>query len=241
MPWWGPAPGWELAFLLRTAAIRRLTVILVGDAASWVPEARVPRIPCTMDEFEARASAAAGVLVRKQDPNYRRAQALCELRPLMADMYPEQAARFPWWGYGDWDCVWGDWDSYLTDERLSQYDMISSCSYTVNGPFSLFRQEFARLYRKRLDIVQSPSAGNHLDECGMQEIVAEEAEAGRIRCLYPVDLDSSDRNETWPRCRLQGNKLYRLDRNGKDGGEILNFHFPASGRWPVEAQCHTGS
>jgi hypothetical protein len=237
MPWWGPAPGWESRFINRALQLRSLTAILVGDAADWVPAADLPRIACTMDEFEARTSAVSGVPVRKQSPGFPRGQCLCELRPMMADMYPEAVEAYPWWGWGEWDCVWGDWDSYLTDERLARFDMISSSSYTVNGPLTIFRNlpEFRRLYRKRMDIVQSPTPEGHLDEAGMQRIVAAEAAAGRIRCLYPADLDSHDRTEGWPRCTLKDGKLFRMDRRGNIGGELLNYHFQATNRWPLES------
>jgi hypothetical protein len=231
LPWWGPAPGWEGKFIARSFAINSLQVILVGDAAKWEPWAGVPRIPCTMDEFEARVSATVGFPVKKNDPHYPRCQAVCEFRPLMADMYPEYC-KYEWWGWGDWDCVWGDWDSFLTDETLARYDMISSASYTVNGPFQLFRKEFSQLYRKRLDIVASPTCENHLDERGMELIVAAEQKAGRIRCLYPADIVAHDRHEKWNRCTFKGNKLYRMDSEGLVGDEIMYFHFPRVAQWP---------
>lgn len=236
MPWWGPAPGWESQFIMRACALQSLEIILVGDAAGFEPSIGLKRIHCTMDEFEARASEAAGVPVHKSTPGFGRGQCLCELRPMMADMYPKAVASYPWWGWGEWDCVWGDWDSYLTDERLDLYDMISSASYTVNGPFTIFRNtpEFRQLYRKRMEMVASATAQYHMDERGMQEVVVQEIAAGRMLGLYPVDLDSHDRTEPWSRCALKGNKLFRMDKTGNLGGELLNFHFPGTNRWP----CH---
>lgn len=235
MPWWGEAPGWEKQFLRRAAQLQSLRVVLVGDAARFCPWMELPRIPCSMDAFESRASQAAGVPVRKCDPRVSRGQAICELRPLLADMYTEIIASYAWWGWGDWDCVWGDWDSYLTGERLLQYDMISSSSYTVNGPLQLLRNtaECRILYRRRLDLVQSPDM-QYLDESAMQQIVAEEAAAGRIRCLYPADLDTHDWHEQWPGCLLRGKTLYRVDRDGNIGAELLNYHFQHTNLWPLE-------
>jgi hypothetical protein len=231
MPWWGPAPGWQDQFMRRALELRSLEVILVGDAAAFAPWADVPRMPITMDEFDMRASEVAGVKVRKETPGFSRGQCVCELRPMMADMYPEVLQRLPWWGWGEWDCVWGDWDSYLTEERLARHDMISSSSYTVNGPFTLLRNEvrMRQLYRRRLDMVAAETAEFHLDERGMQEIVAGDG----VRCLYPTDLDSHDRSEPWSHCTLRDGKLYRMDPAGRVGGELLNFHFPGTGFWPV--------
>jgi hypothetical protein len=239
MPWWGTRPGWESEFILRACALRSLEIILVGDAAAFEPAMALQRIHCTLDEFEARATETAGVPVHKATRGFSRGQCLCELRPMMADMYPEAIQRYPWWGWGEWDCVWGDWDSYLTEKRLERYDMISSSSHTVNGPMTLFRNtiEFRQLYRKRLDIVSEPSARFHLDERGMQGIVSEEAAAGRIRCLYPIDLDAHDRTERWSWCTVRGQKVHRMDEDGRVGGELLNFHFPGTGGWPVRTGC----
>lgn len=232
MPWWGPAPGWERQFMERAADTKCLSPILVGDAAEFCPDFNALRIPCTMNEFESFASEIAGVPIHKCDPRYFRGQAICELRPMMAEMFAAEVKPYEFWGYGDWDCVWGDWDSYLTEERLAQYDAISSCSYTINGSLQLFRNapEFTQLYRKREDILRSPNADGHLDESGMQEIVVKES---WVRCLYPVDMDSSDRAEVWPRCLLKENKLYRANRAGVIDCEILNFHFPGCKRWPL--------
>jgi len=233
LPWWGPAPGWEDRFIERASHSKRLKVVLVGDAAGWVPGADVPRIPVTMDEFEIRASKTAGVTIRKSSLRYPRGQAICELRCMMADIYPGIMQDFDWWGYGDWDVVWGDWDSYLTNERLAQFDMITSNSYSVNGCFVLFRQEFAGLYRERLDLMSSPEA-HYMEESGMEAIVRRGMAADRMRCLYPVDLNAHDRHERWNRCCLRGNKLYRMDAGGEIGSEILKFHFPRTKRWPLE-------
>lgn len=235
MPWWGPAPGWEAQFIERAAHSKRLQVILVGDAAKFVPDEELPRIPVSMDQFEERAMECTGVRVHKTARARPRGQVLCSLRSMMADMFPGILASCSWWGYGDWDVVWGDWDSFLTDERLVNYDMISSNEKTVNGPFSLFRNAwpFTQLYKRRLDLVASPEM-HYLDESEMDAIVRHEQAAGRIRCLYAAGINAHDRHELWNRCQLTNGKLYRMDAKGNLGGEIMKFHFPSAKRWPLE-------
>ena len=220
----------------RAAEVKSLQVILVGDAAGFSPWADVPRLPVTMDEFERRASEVAGVTVRKQSPGFPRGQCVCELRPMIADMYPEAVQQLPWWGWGEWDCVWGDWDSYLTEERLDAFDMISSSGYTVNGCLTLWRNnEYTRrLYLKQQDALRVPTPIYHMDELGAQIVVTSEAAAGRIRCLYPNGMDTHDRHELWPCCTVRDGKLYRMEVGGKVGRELLNFHFQATNRWPLE-------
>jgi hypothetical protein len=149
----------------------------------------------------------------------------------MADMYPEAIKGYPWWGYGDWDVVWGDWDSFFADQFLGEYDIISTNAKTINGPLTIYRNtpEIANLYRKRMDLVTSPDM-HCLDESGMQEIVSRDES---VRCLYLKDMNAHDRHHTWNRCCMRGGKLYRVDSAGNVGGEILKFHFPAADRWPL--------
>lgn len=235
MPWWGPAPGWEKQFIARSRAIPILQFVLVGDAAKWASAEELPRIYCTMDEFEQLASQISGVRISKNHPGYCRGQALCELRPLMAEMYPDFVAGRDWWGWGEWDCVLGDWTSFLTPEILENYDAVSSCSYTINGPFTIWRNrdDLRRLYRYRLDILRRPDCSEHLDEAGMQKIVEPLIATGGIRILYPIDRDSHDRHDRWLRCTIVNRKLYRMDSLGNTGDELLNFHFQGSSQWPV--------
>jgi hypothetical protein len=235
LPWWGPSPGWERQFLLRTTDIEALMPVLVGDAAAWVPEVRVVRIPCTMDEFQRRASEVSGIAIHKYDPRYIPGQLVCELCPLMADVYQEIIQDYPWWGYGDWDVVWGDWDSFLNDGILSQFDAISTNGATVNGPLQLFKNtpSIVRLYQDRPDMVRCPTGDYHLGEAGMESIVRNASAAGRMRCLYAAGINAHDRHEVWNRCVLRGKKLYRMDEQGNVGGEILKFHFVRKNRWPL--------
>ena len=235
LPWWGPAPGWECHFLARAASIDSLRPILVGDAATWVSGMDAIRIPCTMDEFEARASEVSGVQIQKHDPKYSRGQLLCELRPLMGEMYADVIDGFPWWGYGDWDVVWGDWDGFLNDGILSQFDAISTNGKTVNGPLQLMRNtwQMRQLCLDGIDILQSPLGAAHLDEAGLDRLMRSAADAGRLRCLYPAGLNGHDRHPMWNRCCLKHGKLYRMNQAGVVGSEILKFHFPGQKRWPV--------
>lgn len=240
VPWWGPAPGWESQFIERAQHSKSLRLILVGDAAGFAPEFDVDRIPIETEEFEELARKVSGVNIRKRDPKYPRGQSLCELRPLLADMFPEALADLSWWGYGDMDVVWGDWDSFLTDGLLEQFDIITSNAKTINGPFCLFRTSLSRLYLKRQDLLENP-LNSGLDESGLQAAVEIEAGNGRLRCLYPSGINAHDRHPVWNRCRLimNGTKLHRVSRDGLLGGEILKFHFPAGSRWPLETPCRT--
>jgi len=233
MPWWGKPPAWLPQFFERAAATKRIEIILFGDAAGFVPQKDIKRFPVTMDQFEARAGECAGFPVTKRSTLYPRGQSLCELRPMLADMYPGILAPYQWWGWGEFDCVWGDWDSFLTDEFLAEYDMIGSNSYMVTGPLTIFRNtpEIANLYRKRLDLLAIPNYAG-LDEPEMDKVVRSEASAGRMRALY-AGVEAHDRLERWNRCILRDGKLYQMDAHGVIDKEIMLFHFPGKNQWPL--------
>lgn len=237
MPWWGNAPAWLPQFFRRAAATTRIEMILLGDAARFAPELNTSRMPVTMDEFEARASQLVGFPVRKRSESFPRGQSLCELRPMLADMYPDLLAKYEWWGWGEFDCVWGDWDSLLTDELMARYDMIGSNSYSVTGPLTIFRNvpAMAKLYESRLDLVAIPEYAN-LDESGLNGVVRVAVEAGRMRAFY-AGVEAHDRLERWNRCILRGNKLYPMDAQGNVGREIMIFHFPRTNEWKLREEA----
>jgi hypothetical protein len=225
--WFGPPPSWLDKFAERISATKRIELLLFGDAANFMPGLPVPRVFCTPAEFEEWASACAGVPIHKDQPRI-----LGELRCMLPAMFPVLFKPYAWWGWSEFDTIWGDWDSYLTDDLLSQYDMISGNSYAVNGPFTIFRNtaETRTLYTYRLGLLQSPRY-EQMDEFGLNDVVKDEVAAGRMRVLYPADIVAHDRHEIWNRCALRDGKLYRMDQAGNLGGEIMYFHFAGTKCW----------
>lgn len=61
---------------------------------------------------------------------------ICEYRPVFAYAMPEFVKGYDFWGWGDLDVVYGDIRSFITDDILTRYKMISGL-----GHFSLYHND----------------------------------------------------------------------------------------------------
>ncbi|GAA0871230.1 hypothetical protein GCM10009117_03760 [Gangjinia marincola] len=63
----------------------------------------------------------------------------CDLKPAYGDIFGEHIDGYDFWGFCDMDVIWGDIRSYMTDDLLGRYDIISSRKGAISGHFNLFR------------------------------------------------------------------------------------------------------
>jgi hypothetical protein len=72
--------------------------------------------------------------------NVRNYYKINDFKPLFAYLFPEHIKDYEWWGAIDSDVVLGDLRKFLSNEMLSQYDILCPLTerYTM-GPFTLYR------------------------------------------------------------------------------------------------------
>lgn len=222
--WFGPEPFWLPYFWSQVQTWERARLVAIGDAGDWNLPPGIARGRITPQEFEERASEVVGVLIHKDEPRY-----LGELRCMLPEMFPEHFTT-PWWGWAEFDAIWGDLDAFVTDDLLHRFDVISSNAKVINGALTLFRNipETRHLYRQRPDLLQSP-VYEMLDEDSMNAIVR----SLPLRIHYGKEWEANDRDERWNRCLRRGRKLYRLDQDDNKGSEMALFHFPGTKDWRV--------
>lgn len=77
----------------------------------------------------------------------------CDLKPAYADIFRDEVELYDYWGFCDMDIIWGDIRSYMTDDILNNYDIISSRKNAISGHFNLFRNtpQINQLYKKLPD------------------------------------------------------------------------------------------
>lgn len=88
----------------------------------------------TLGQFKIEASRSLGFEVAI-DKGYK----LCDFRPAIGCIFPNLIKGYDFWGYCDVDLVLGNIRSFLTDELLNSYDVISARHDYLTGCFSLFR------------------------------------------------------------------------------------------------------
>lgn len=73
---------------------------------------------------------------------------ICDYRPMFGEIFSEYLSGYDFWGYGDLDVVWGNFDTFITDSLLDNFDRISQY-----GHLSLFRncKELNTLYLNELN------------------------------------------------------------------------------------------
>jgi hypothetical protein len=112
-----------------------------------VPE-NVRFINYTLDEFNKDATEALGFSV-----NIEHAYKLCDFKPAYGFIFSELIKKHDFWGYCDIDVIWGNIRSFMTDEILTDYDVISARHDYLTGCFALYKnnKEMRELFMQSKD------------------------------------------------------------------------------------------
>lgn len=227
--WSGPEPPWIDRFRERADACRPLVdwELIRLHPTEWKNGQR----RLTRGVLNIRAGSLAGLRCRKGRP-----YALCDLRPMFGELFVEKFRSYGWWGWCDFDVVFGDLNRLLPP-LLESYDVISSESYVVAGPLSLLRNapEVNGLWRSGnyADVLTDPKyrnydEGGHRPDLGFTRVVQESGL--RVRFDDRSWCEGRNMKDGIPErtCRLEGGRLYEVPT----GRELLRYHF-GSRVWPV--------
>lgn len=241
----GKPPAWLWKFIERLEANPCLSCVLLGDQVGPSRLSRnlvAKRI--TLDEFLETCTRRLGFPVRRNHP-----YAVCDLRPAFGKIFGEYLADSQWWGWCDLDIVLGRVASFLTPERLEQYDVISGASYCADGPFCILRNtpELVELFDARplpqhpefpyaCPSIKHASAAemfadpnfNGWGEWGFTQQIEAAESRGELRKCFE-HWQSHDRLTPPAGCQLIGEHLVETP----SGREILYYHFPGAKAWPL--------
>lgn len=105
----------------------------------------------SLNEIKEIASAKLGFKVGLEHP-YK----FCDFRPALACLFPEYIQGYDFWGYGDIDVIYGNIRTFITDELMSNYDVISVRHDFLPGAFSLFKNNIKinELFKKSKDYIK---------------------------------------------------------------------------------------
>jgi hypothetical protein len=145
--WMGPLPPYLSLFLGSCRAHPTVSFLIPSDqpAPPRLPP-NVRWLPLTLDDFNARASAALGTPVRVAD-GYK----LCDFKPTLGVVFADEVGEADFWGYCDLDLVWGDLRAFLTETFLADSDLSSFRGpWWLSGALALSRTASAatRLYER---------------------------------------------------------------------------------------------
>ncbi len=211
-------------------------------------------MPFTLPDFWAFLGRGIGTEIKPMRP-YK----LCDFKVTYGLAFQDKLKDFDFWGWCDLDMVWGHIRTFYTDDLLSQYDILTSSHYSINGQCTLFRNvaHVNNLFRKVPDVfdILKQESWWGLDELRLNEIALEEEKAGRLKTLRRqlqvseswnfwedaaehFELKEKGTLEHFPRmlapCRWEQGRVYHC----ATGKEMVLHHFllwkreyPRNARW----------
>ena len=101
-----------------------------------------------IEQFKTDAAKALGFDVAVES-GYK----LCDFKPAYGHIFADYIREYDFWGYCDVDVIFGNIRSFITDELLSEYDVINARHDYLTGCFSLYRNTpyFRELFRQSKD------------------------------------------------------------------------------------------
>lgn len=120
--------------------------------------------PFTLAQFNALASEKLKLNIALTNPFH-----LCDMKVTYGVVFEDYLKGYDFWGHADIDLIYGDIRQFITDELLTQHDVIFARSEYVSGFFALYRNtpEINQLYRKSKDHVSALTTPKHFSfgEC----------------------------------------------------------------------------
>lgn len=165
IPYFGELPPWFPYFAESVADSPLLDVLLFSDAP--MPPSLPANIiyrPLSLAEFREMASAqlSVGVCV---DHAYK----VCDLKPAYGRIFSQYLREYPFWAFGDLDCIFGDLELFLSP-LLEDNDILSFRRGWVTGSFCVLRNSelVNSLYQSSADWVKAFTTAEHqhFDELG---------------------------------------------------------------------------
>lgn len=135
IPYFGQWPFWMPLFLKSCEANADINWLLIGDCGE--PEVLPGNVQYQFASYAnycRRVSDTLGLNFYPENP-YK----LCDLKPALGFIHPQESHGYDFWGFGDLDLVYGELRSYFTEDKLRRYDFFSTHERRVSGHLCLMR------------------------------------------------------------------------------------------------------
>lgn len=186
--WYGNYPWYFRYFMHSCLFSPTIDFIIITDNKEVISNKppNVTIINKTLNEIKITASQKLGFTVTIDYP-YK----LCDFKPVYGFLFSEIIEQYDFWGHGDIDVVYGNIRNFMTEEILSNYDVINSRHDYISGEFCLFRnnEEINQLFMQSNDYQKVFSSPEHFcfDECNF---LFEELKNGASIFDYPDNIQS---------------------------------------------------
>jgi hypothetical protein len=242
--YFGPLPGWANQYLLSCAYNPSIDFLILTDQKHFpsVP-LNVRVVQFSISDFNKLATSKIGVDIRLSHP-----RKVCDFKPAYGHLFEEFLDGWDYWGYTDFDVIYGDIRRFLSTARLQNFDIFTARKEFLVGHFTLFRNNpgMKRLYQQSANLPATLTSPDVLsfDECGRQwrrrlqgkplsraatcdsmtHIVHRKLANKKLSvCFAPVAVEWTELNSRDWRLRWQAGRLWRIDQRR----EAMYFHFHA--------------
>ncbi|HLU84260.1 MAG TPA: DUF6625 family protein [Vicingaceae bacterium] len=231
VPYIGKWPFWFDAYLISIAKNPTINWLFITDCEIPVeyPE-NVTFVKTTQEEFNRKIDTFFTTTIPLTP------RKICDLRPAFGDLFSNYLDGYDYWGYCDMDIVWGDIRSFISQDDLNKYDIISSRKNNTSGHFTIFKNcpEINSLYKSIPEFREKLAKVKlqRMDEDGLTDFLWKELENSKhsfkvkwdaILCNQENGRDSHQEYylDKW---LWKDGKMLEL-KNGKPVNEVMYLHF----------------
>jgi hypothetical protein len=149
--------------------------IFTDQVTEQVKENNINFIPYTLPKLNEDLSGLFGTNIKISTYNK-----ICDAKPIFGKLFESYIAGYDWWGWTDLDLLNGNFNNFLSDTILNEYDAVGAFTTSptsgkklFHGPFMLFSTKLKNLYQK------IPDCANMLNTDNPE---------GRYGCYYVDEL-----------------------------------------------------
>jgi len=188
IPYIGKYP-WYFPYFLKTAAYNPdidFKILSDADIPLSVKPDNVELIPYSLEQFNKDATKALDSNI-----NVEKAYKLCDFKPAYGYIFHDYVKDYDFWGYCDIDVIFGNIRSFMTEELLNEYDIISARHDYLTGCFALYRnnQSMRELFKQSKDY-QKVFTTPHNFFFDETNFAFDEFEAGLHYSQIPTEVES---------------------------------------------------
>jgi len=134
--YFGPLPWFFQYFVHSCKYNPSINFVIIADDPTYAGllPANVKIIYKTLTEFSKTASDRFGFIV-----NIEHAYKMCDFKPAYGFVFPELLLGYNFWGHIDIDIIFGNIRAFMTDELLTNHDLICVRKDWLTGCFLLFK------------------------------------------------------------------------------------------------------
>lgn len=131
----GPLPNYFGYYVSSCKRNKTVDYVVINDTIqSSYQDENIQFLKMNLEEFNSFASN-----ILKQGIHLNSAWKINEIKPLFGNIFKDLLTSYDFWGWCDLDIIWGEIRSFLTDDLLNHYDVVTTKVNWSAGHFTLFK------------------------------------------------------------------------------------------------------